>query len=165
MTPQDAGGAEDDEVRLARVATALADGLVDAIPSWVGRCVRVRVEQSGVIPPADLDERVAATARRAEEEVGPRLRALLATDIDAQPTSPLAVVRDAVRYPTSLLAELGVPEVVRDAEAERLFPEDRYDLNPASFADLDPALAELGVEWGAAKAYVHLTRRRREGRR
>ena len=33
---------------------------------------------------------------------------------------------------------------------------------PASFADLDPTLAELGLRWGAAKAHVVL-RRRREG--
>jgi hypothetical protein len=40
-----------------------------------------------------------------------------------------------------------------------------YDLTPASFADVDPALHEPGLVWGAAKAHVHLARRRREGRR
>ena len=40
-----------------------------------------------------------------------------------------------------------------------------YDLSPASFADLAPALKEPGLVWGAAKAHVHLSRRRAEGRR
>jgi hypothetical protein len=40
-----------------------------------------------------------------------------------------------------------------------------YDLSPAAFADLDPSLREPGLTWGAAKAHVHLARRRREGLR
>ena len=36
-----------------------------------------------------------------------------------------------------------------------------YDLAPANFADVDPALAEPGLLWGAAKAHVHLARHRR----
>jgi hypothetical protein len=47
----------------------------------------------------------------------------------------------------------------------RSFPDDVYDLTPASFADVDPALHEPGLVWGAAKAHVHLARRRRQGKR
>jgi hypothetical protein len=71
------------------------------------------------------------------------------------------VLRAAVRHPTAVLAEAGVPEVVRDRFAEETFPADVYDLSPAAFADIDPALAEPGLVWGAAKAHVVLTRRRR----
>ena len=59
-------------------------------------------------------------------------------------------------------AAAGVPEASRDREAVRFQPEDVYDLAPASFADLAPELHELGISWGAAKAHVHLRRRRRE---
>jgi hypothetical protein len=108
-------------------------------------------------------------ARAAGDEaaavVGPELRALLARDIDEQRTNPLAVVRRAVVYPTAVLRAAGVPAVVRDADAEARFPDDAYDLVPAAFADLDPALHEPGLVWGAAKAHVHLARRRAEGRR
>ena len=38
----------------------------------------------------------------------------------------------------------------------RNFPDDVYDLSPATFADVDPALHEPGLVWGAAKAHVHL---------
>ena len=48
----------------------------------------------------------------------------------------------------------------RDAQAERLFPDDDYDLAPASFADIDPSVHEPGLVWGAAKAHVILKRRR-----
>ena len=56
-------------------------------------------------------------------------------------------------------------KVVRDAHAERLFPDDDYDLSPGAFADVDPALHEPGLVWGAAKAHVIMARRRAEGRR
>jgi hypothetical protein len=55
--------------------------------------------------------------------------------------------------------------VARDEFSLRNFPDDVYDLTPASFADVDPELHEPGLLWGAAKAHVHLARRRREGRR
>ncbi len=54
--------------------------------------------------------------------------------------------------------------LARDAFARRQDPDDVYDLMPASFADIDPALAEPGLVWGAAKAHVHLARRRRADR-
>ncbi len=66
----------------------------------------------------------------------------------------MALVREAVAYPTQVLRAAGVPPVVRDQMAEAAFPRDDYDLSPASFADLDPNLAEPGLVWGAAKAHV-----------
>jgi hypothetical protein len=57
-----------------------------------------------------------------------------------------------------------VPPVGRDPDAVRRFPDDDYDLTPAAFVALDPALHEPGLRWGAAKAHVFLARRRAEGR-
>ncbi len=91
----------------------------------------------------------------------PLLRTLLATDVDAQRANPLAILRQAVRYPNEVLAAAGVPAVRRDAHAERLFPDDAYDLGPAAFGDLHPSVHEPGLVWGAAKAHVILARRRR----
>jgi hypothetical protein len=93
--------------------------------------------------------------------VGPLVRELLAADIDEQRTGPLALVRAAVRYPASVLSAAGVLPVQRDADAVRLFPDDAFDLSPGSFAELHPDLRVPGLEWGAAKAYVH--RRRHAG--
>jgi hypothetical protein len=145
---------------LAAHAAVLADGVERALPAWVVRSVVGRADawQPGlgrtlVAPATDA-------GRRAALEVGGRVRALLALDVDAQTTGPLAVVRTAVRYPTEVLAAAGVAHVVRDEFTERAFPEDVYDLAPAAFADLDPALHDAGLVWGAAKAHVVLSRRR-----
>lgn len=101
----------------------------------------------------------------ARVEVCGRLRDLLETDIEDQTASPLQILRTAVTYPTAVLRHAGVPPVERDEFARRGFPGDDYDLTPSSFADIDPSLREPGIRWGAAKAHVHLARRRAEGRR
>ena len=141
-------------------ASALADAIEDALPRWVSRSVeRILVAHAGAAEPATMAE-AAAAGRRAVEEVMPRVRALLATDVDQQRTNPLSILRAAVRYPTEVLRAAGVPPVKRDEFDERAFPDDDYGLTPASFADVDPALHEPGLMWGAAKAHVHLSRRR-----
>jgi hypothetical protein len=91
-------------------------------------------------------------------DLGPSISQLLAADIDDQHTTPLALLRGAVRYPTAVLRDAGVPAVERDRFAEDAFPDDVYDLTPATFADLDPALTEAGLAWGAAKAWEHTRR-------
>lgn len=155
-----AGPSVADLQALQRHATALADGIEEALGPWVARCVRTRIEDSGGVFTADVHDRAVAAGRAAVEVTIPRIRALLALDIDAQPTGPLAIVRTAVVFPTEVLRSAGVPPVERDESARSMFPEDDYDLTPASFAELDPALTEAGIVWGAAKAHVHLARRR-----
>jgi hypothetical protein len=153
--------AADDEAALARYGAELAAGVVRALPGWVVRCVVGRAE---AWQPGRGEPLVAAAeeaGRQAAREQGAAVVALLATDVDDQATGPLAIVRTAVVHPTRVLAGAGVPAVERDEFAERAFPDDVYDLAPASFADLDPELHEPGIVWGAAKAHVILRRRRR----
>ena len=119
----------------------------------------------GIAVGPEIEQRTAVAARQAVDDGVPRVRALLAADVDAQRGNPLAVVRSLVRHPTDVLRAAGARPVPRDAFAERSFPDDVYDLSPAAFADVDPALHEPGLVWGAAKAHVHLARRRREGGR
>ncbi len=151
----------DDAAALARYAQALSDAVDAALPAWVGRVVthRWRVWQHEA-PPPHVAEATAAAGARVRAEVGPALRELLGTDVDEQRTNPLALIRRAVPHVTAVLADAGVPPLQRDADAERLFPDDVYDLAPASFADLDPTVHEPGIEWGAAKAHIILRRRR-----
>ncbi|HSL56742.1 MAG TPA: hypothetical protein VK866_02770 [Acidimicrobiales bacterium] len=165
MAPDRSGPTPDDEAALARYAATLADGIEAALPGWVERMVVDRLTAwRGEVSPEERAE-AAAAGQRARDEVGSEVRALLERDIDDQRTGPLALVRRAVVHPTAVLRAAGVPPVVRDEFAERSFPDDVYDLAPAAFADLDPALHEPGLVWGAAKAHVHLARRRAEGRR
>lgn len=150
----------DPYVRLADLAAELVDGVVAALPGWVSRCIAdSRLAATGV---AEGD--VVAAGRRAADEVGERLRTLMTTDVDEQWTGPLAILRDATLYPTELLSAAGVPPVERDADARQMFPDDLYDLTPASFADIHPDLQGPGLAWGAAKAYVHRLRHQRDHR-
>ncbi|MFN2608638.1 MAG: hypothetical protein ABR511_12235 [Acidimicrobiales bacterium] len=151
-------GQEDDGIGVDEHATVLADVIDSALAGWVERSVARRLP----VAPPEVTAAAAAAGARARAEVGPRVRALLAADVDQQRTTPLAILRSAVTYATDVLADAGVPPVARDEVQQRLFPADVYDLAPASFADVDPSLADPGLAWGAAKAWVS---RRRHARR
>ncbi len=151
-----------DAAALAGHAAALGDAVVAALPGWAERTLRERYAAwRHEDAPTALVEAVRAAAVREVE--GP-LRALLEEDVDQQRSNPLAIVRRAVPAVTAALRAAGVPPVDRDADAARLFPEDVYDVVPASFADLHPTVHEPGLVWGAAKAHVILRRRRAGGR-
>lgn len=155
----------DDAVALARHAAVLADAIAEHLGPWVAGLVVGRHRQwSGTVTP-EVEAAAASAAAAAVAEVVPEVRSLLGSDVDGQRTGPLDLVRRAVRPATEALARAGVPPIVRDAVAERLHPDDVYDLTPGSFAEVHPALHDLGLTWGAAKAHVVLARRRREGRR
>ncbi len=142
-------------------ATALADAIEAALPGWVERSVARRAAGAGRAVDPDVARAATAAGVRARVEVGARVRRLLALDIDEQRTNPLSLLRDAVRYPTEVLRGAGVPVVERrDDFAIRAFPDDEYDLTPATWADVDPSLQDPGITWGAWKAYTHLSRRR-----
>ncbi|MDY7104431.1 MAG: hypothetical protein S0880_24865 [Actinomycetota bacterium] len=163
--PDDPGAAGDPDAQLAAYSARLADAVEAALATWVVREVgRIMVAWSSSYPD-DVRRRAEEAGERARAETMPRLRRLLEADVDEQRTGPLAVIRAAVAHPTAVLADAGVPPVARDEFAERQFPDDVYDLSPAAFADLDPSVHEPGLEWGAAKAHVVLTRRRAEGKR
>jgi hypothetical protein len=61
-------------------------------------------------------------------------------------------VRGAVHEPTAVLADAGIPAIVRDEFDARSFPDDSYGLAPRTFADLDDALGPVQLVWGLAKA-------------
>lgn len=135
-------------------ARALADGIDAALPGWVVRCVERRV--------GTLSDEVRAAAvaagEDARQETGGAIRRLLSADIDEQANTPLTLLRAAVRFPTRVLRDAGVPPVERDRFATAAFPADDYDLSPATWADVDPGLTDLGIAWSAAKAFEHKRR-------
>jgi hypothetical protein len=150
----------DDERTLAAYAAELADAVDEALPRWVRRCVERFIPVSDAVA-TEVDEAVVEVRAR----VGVAVRTLLLTDIDEQATTPLTLLRRAVAEPTAILRRHGVAPVERDEFEERSFPDDVYNLTPASFADVDPSLADVGLRWGAAKAFVFKQRRRAEGKR
>jgi hypothetical protein len=141
-------------------ARTLADAITAAIAGWVTGAVE-RVLASRSLPmTTETRQAAAAAGSLAQAETGAAIQALLAADIDDQRSTPLTLLRQAVRYPTRVLQDAGVPPAARDRFAERAFPEDLYDLSPASLADVDPALTDPGIAWGAAKAFEHKRRHR-----
>ena len=135
----------------------LAAAVDRVLPGWVVRSVR-RFR-------TDLDLEAAAAGEEARVDVGVRMRRLLETDLDQQRSNPLAILRTATRYPTQILSAVGVPGVVREPFATEAFPEDIYNLSPATWSDIDPALQDYGITWSAWKAHEFLRRRRAEGKR
>ena len=143
----------------------LYDAVVEVLPRWLLRCVRDTARrQSGSVTPE-----LGADAERMVADAGPlvlaELHELLATDVDEQRTNPLSVLRAAVHHPTVVLRRHGIAVVARDDFAVRAFPDDVYGLSPATWADVDEALRDPGLIWGAWKAKTVLDRRRAEGRR
>lgn len=164
----DGSGSAGEPDVLAESAGELLRVAEQALPGWVRRSVHDRWDAYRAVagPEQAGDEPVTAAAEAgaaAVDDVIPALRDLLALDVEAQWTGPLAILRRAVAYPTAVLQAAGVPPVVRDAFAERTFPDDLYDLSPGGFADLDPDLHEPGLIWGAAKAHTVLRRRKGQG--
>lgn len=151
--------APDPDRILADLGAELAVRVAAAVPAWVIGCV------DGLVSPgAPGRERIMARAEvagcQAQKEIAARLDALLSGDVDQQRSTPLAVVRTAVSYPTEVLRAAQVPPVARDRFVSERFPEDPYGLTPATLQALDPGLGELAIAWGAAKAMAH---RRRHG--
>jgi hypothetical protein len=141
-------------------ADALADAIEAALPGWVTGCVEriMRAWAGGMTP--ETAQAADAAGQAALRTTGAAVRSLLAADIDDQRSTPLALIRQAVRYPAEVLRAAGVPPVDRDRFAREKFPDDDYDLSPASWADIDPGLTDVGISWGAAKAFEHKRRHR-----
>jgi hypothetical protein len=145
----------DDEARLADIAAELDAALRAHVPRWL---TRRALALAPAIDRAVVDDAVTATM----SELAPRLTRVLTADVDAGAGSPLATIRGAIGRLSAVLVEMGAQPVQRDEFDVRAFPDDVFALGPASFAEIDEALQEPGLLWGAARAHVHL-RRRREG--
>jgi hypothetical protein len=108
----------------------------------------------------DLVDALAGATAQATAQVVDALVKLLGADIDAQTKTPLGVVRDGTAVVTAVLRDAGVAPVHRDRWQQEAEPDDIYDLQPVTWADIGPACAETGLVWGAAKAMTHLARHR-----
>ena len=145
-------------VAVDEYAGELADAVDAALPNWVVRSVsRVMIAWAGEVP-GQVQRAAERAAAQARDETGRSIRELLGQDIDDQRSTPLSLLRSAVAFPTVVLRAAGVPPVERDEFRARAFPDDVYDLTPATFADVDPSLHEAAMAWGAAKAMAHRER-------
>lgn len=152
-----------DEARFVAISDALLAQLDAVVPGWIAGLVVDRVRGAGREVTTEVAVMSQEAGEAAHDEVMPALRALLDADVDDQAANPLSLLRAVTGHATATLAGLGVPAVERDEFHERSFPDDVYGLAPAAWADVDPSLHELGITWGAAKAFLHKARRRAGG--
>jgi hypothetical protein len=157
------GESKEDARAMAEYGVELAEAIRVVLPGWVMRCVISRCEEAGLVVDDTVVGAAAVSGTEAARRVGREVSELLSLDIDSQRSNPMELLRGAVRYPTAVLDVLGVEPVVRDHFAKRAFPDDPYDLTPASFGAVDETLHDPGLRWGAAKAHVHMARRRHDG--
>jgi hypothetical protein len=160
----------DPDSELARFGTVLADAVIEAVPGWISGCVVRRYDEWSRSKPAsaspeerqshnhDLEELARDAGDRAGASVAEPLRRLLAADVDEQWTTPLSLVRSLVLFAGEVLAEAGVPPVVRDTFETARFPDDHYRLVPASLSVLGEEVGNLAIAWGAQKALTHRRR-------
>lgn len=163
--PSESSAPNPDAELLAACGDALVEVARVAVPNWVTRTLEAHLSSAGVDTSGGAwNERIEAASEATGTEVLTRLRALLARDLDDQRMTPLQILREATGHASQVLREAGVAPSVRDEWERRAFPDDDYRLAPASLIDVDEALHEPGLLWGAAKAHAVLARRRAEGR-
>lgn len=139
---------------LTRYSAALVQAVDLVAEDWIRRSILARAPELAEDPAAEI------AAQHGRAEIVAELTRLFEVDIDDQQSGPLQVLRRGVRFATEVLTQAGVAPVERDEFDQRNFVDDVYGLTPASFAEVDESLREPGIEWGAAKAHVHLRRRR-----
>ena len=133
-----------------------------SVPQWLRRVVLGAAERGGV----DVTEHgdvLDASIRAAAETCLAELADLLGTDVDAQRTNPLGLIRRSVERPSRLLLRLGATPPAADDFHRKRFPDDPFSLGPANWNEVDDELHTAGITWGAWKAMTVLRRRRDEG--
>lgn len=136
----------------------LAAAAAIAIPRYVERSVRAVVGRRGGSLDEGQEELVRIAGQTAVAAIVPAIERLADDDVDAQQTTPLALLREAFHFPTQLMQAWGEVPEERDAFSRRAFPDDHYAILPSSFREIDGSLFEPGLAWGAAKAKAHIAR-------
>jgi hypothetical protein len=161
---------------------ALYDAVMVAVEGWILGRMQVLVgsselavqgesardTKSAVKGESAVNTEFADLIRNAAHSVAELVRTdlleLLSTDVDEQRMNPLHVLRACVAPATSALHTLGVPKAARDQYEESAMPDDVYALGPLTWRDLGEDVHDAGINWGAYKAAVVLSRRRAEGK-
>lgn len=137
---------------------ALYDAVISAVPAWI----LGRMEQ--LTGTSGAHEVLENAAQEVAVLVRTELLQLLSTDVDAQRMNPLHVLRACTAPATAALRSLGVPEAARDQFDQSVMPDDVYALGPLTWRDLGEEVHDAGINWGAYKAAVVISRRRDEGK-
>lgn len=129
-----------------------------AYPAWLTS--QLRTISGGSLSEVEIADIVEVSARRAIND----LVALLQTDVDAQRSNPLHVLRLSTVLANQRLHDCGIAAPHRDEFELSAMPHDVYAIGPLTWKDLGDDVHDAGITWGAWKAATVLTRRRNEGK-
>lgn len=138
------------DVAFAQIGESLKTALVAGIPVWIEAVAQARLGES--IDQDDIADEIIAS-------VTARMSTLIAADIDEPLSGPLEIVRQSAEPLTRFLAHAGATPPDRDPFDVAARPDDRFAVGPMTFLELGQPVHDAGIEWGAAKAFVHRSRR------
>ena len=149
---------------LSEYSQILFDACVAAVPEWITNRIQHVCLMSGGVVPEIVTTKVVDVAQATQAQVQIDLMGLLSVDVDAQRTNPLQVLRGSTLMATALLIEAGIPPARRDEFEVRSMPDDVFALGPLTWRDLGDDVHDAGIQWGAWKAAMIISRRRDEGK-
>jgi len=144
-------------------ADDLYQAVLRAIPHWITTQVSEIASMSIDETSQEFRSALAGVAEQTQHLVSQDLFSLLATDVDAQQSNPLHVLRASTSSATQLLQTFGAAPARRDEYEVRAMPDDVFSIGPLTWRDLGEEVHEAGISWGAWKAATILTRRRADG--
>jgi len=144
-------------------ADDLYQAVTRAIPHWITKQVSEIASLSIDETSKEFTSALTDVAEHTLKVVSSDLLVLLATDVDAQQSNPLHVLRASTKSATQLLQTFGATPARRDDYEVRAMPDDVYAIGPLTWRDLGEEVHDAGISWGAWKAATILTRRRADG--
>jgi len=144
-------------------ADDLYQAVISAVPHWITTQVSEIASLSIDETSQEFRSALAGVAEQTHHLVSQDLFSLLATDVDAQQSNPLHVLRASTSSATQLLQSFGATPARRDEYEVRAMPDDVFSIGPLTWRDLGEEVHEAGISWGAWKAATILTRRRADG--
>ena len=141
---------------MAEGAQRMLAGVERLAAGWIVAQVTTILDAHGGLGDAErmhVLERAREAGEQGRDRVLGELRELFASPPTAQRSTPLEIIRSLRREPTSVLADAGVPPVVRDQYDARAFPDDLYGIVPKAITELgDEELGGALLAWGIGKA-------------
>jgi len=141
-----------DEQAYVEYGEFLREAVAAALGPWIAAQLRMRFNIDPDAMSASIDTVVA--------DADARLVELIHADVDTPLSGPLERIRNSVEQLGPTLEAMGVAPPTRDPFDVSVRPNDHYGLGPIAFLDLGEDVQRAGITWGAAKAYLHRSRRK-----
>ena len=142
----------------------LYDAVMAAVPHWILRRIEEVMKSGATEVSTQVMNEISEVSQQVQRTVESSLFELLSLDVDNQRQSPLHVIRTSINSATELLSRYEVPLPQRDEFETKAMPRDIFSIGPLTWKDLSEDVHEAGINWGAWKAAVVVSRRRSEGK-